>query len=404
MLKLALRNVFRNRRRSILTGLSIVLSVSIFIFLWSLVQGEAVGIFGAFIKIQSGHVRLMNPDYAKRERMLPLQYYLADYDGLRAKVAQLPGVKIATGRIKFGVLLDYQGNTKQTLGIGFDPQAEEAILGLSKKMVAGRLIGVTTDEVNIGILMAQDLGLKQGDILTVVTQTVYGSFGAKNFKVVGIFNYGSPNIDRHTFFISIPTAQQLLDLPGSVTEIFIMLKDQYRARPLAAELNKIFAGRYIAQAWQDQGAIYMFMVMINWIFGFIMVIIVLLSAFTILNTMFMTVLERTREIGMMKALGMRNGQLVSMVMLEAMVLGVLASGIGAVLGTIFMYLLTIYGIDVTTTVSKMDFPTPYVYYGVFDWLYTLAGFLLGVAAAVLASIFPALRAARLEPTEALHEI
>ncbi len=404
MLKIALRNVFRNGRRSILTGLSIVFSVAIFIFTWSLIQGEVVGIFDAFTRIQSGHVRLMHSEYAKREKMLPLQYNIADYENVRAKLSQFPEVKIATGRIKFGVLLDYNGNTKQILGIGFDPQAEESILGLSKKMIQGRLIGVGTDEVNIGIILAKEFGLKLGDTLTVVTQTVYGSFGAKNLKVVGIFNYGSPTIDRRTFFISIPTAQQLLDLSSGVTEIFIMLKDENQARPFAAQLNKLFAEQYKAIAWQDQGAIYYFMMVVQYIFGFIMVIIVVLSAFTILNTMYMTVLERTREIGMMKALGMKNGQLVGMVMLEALVLGILASLIGALLGTIAMYLLTLYGIDVTRTVSKMDFPTPYVYYGVFNWLYTLMGFLLGLAAAVLASIFPALRAAQLEPTEALHEI
>jgi len=404
LLRLAIRNVFRNTRRSILTGTSIMFSVAILIFAWSFIEGEIKGIFDTFIRFQSGNIRIMTREFARREKMLPLQYSIPDYPSVQKQVAAVPGVKIATGRLKFGVLLDFEGNTKQTLGMGIDPVAEENILDLSKKIVQGRAIRSATDEVNIGVNLARDLKMKLGDILTVVTQTAYGSLSAKNFKVVGIYDFDSPTIDRKIFLVPLNSAQDLLDLSGSASELFIITDQADSARRIAQNLAPLLGDGYKVTAWQDQGSIYFFMVLVRYLYLIILIMIVLLSAFTILNTMFMTVLERTRELGMMKALGMTNRQLIALMLWEALILGTLASLAGAVLGAGLSYYATLHGLDVSKTVENMEFPTTNVYYAVFSWSYVLTGFLVGVVCATLAAVFPALRAAKLEPTEALHEI
>jgi len=404
LLKLAARNVFRNTRRSMLTGASIMFSVAILIFAWSFIEGAIKDMSDAYIRFQSGHIRVLTEEFAKQERMFPLQYSIPDYLTVQEKIVAVPGVKTVTGRLKFGVLLDYEGNTKQTMGMGIDPAAEEPILKLSKKIVQGRVICTGTDEVNIGVNMARDLKLKLGDTLTVVTQTAYGSMSAKNFKVVGIYNFDSPTIDRKTFLIPIGSAQYLLDLPGSASEIFIITKQADAARQVAQKISGVLGQGYRVTAWQDQGAIYFFLELVRYLYLIILIIIVLLSAFTILNTMFMAVLERTREIGMIKALGMTNRRLIAMVLLEALVLGALASFIGAVLGTGLSYYASTHGLDVTKTVEKMDFPTFNIYYGDFSWKYIGVSFIIGMICSVLAAVFPALRAAKMEPTEALHEI
>jgi len=404
LLKLAVRNVFRNTRRSLLTGTSIMFSVAILIFAWAFIEGTIKDMSNAYIQFQSGHIRVLTEEFAKQERMFPLQYSIPNYLTVQEKITAIPGIKIVTGRLKFGVLLDYEGSTKQTMGVGIDPIAEEAILELSKKIVQGRAIRAGSDEVNIGVNMARDLKLKLGDILTVVTQTAYGSMSAKNFNVVGIYNFNSPNIDRKVFLIPIESAQYLLDLSGSASEIFIITKQADIARKVAQKISATLGQGYRVTAWQDQGAIYFFLELVRYIYLIILIIIVLLSAFTILNTMFMAVLERTREIGMMKALGMTNRNLIIMVILEALVLGALASLAGAVLGAGLSYYMSTHGLDMTKTVEKMDFPTFNVYYSDFSWKYIVVSFIIGMICSVLAAIFPARRAAKMEPTEALHEI
>jgi len=404
LLKLSIRNVFRNTRRSMLTGTSIMFSVAVLIFAWSFIEGTIKDMTNAYIQFQSGHIRVLTEEFAKQERVMPLQYSIPDYLTVQKKVASVPGVKIVTGRLKFGVLLDYEGATKQTMGVGIDPAAEESILELSKNMVQGRAIRSGSDEVNIGVNMARDLKMKLGDILTVVTQTAYGSMSAKNFVVVGIYDFDSPTIDRKIFLIPIESAQYLLDLSGSASEIFIIANKAEAARLVAQKISAALGSGYRATAWQDQGAIYFLLELVRYIYLIILIIIVLMSAFTILNTMFMAVLERTREIGMMKALGMTNRQMIAMVMLEALVLGALASFIGALLGAGMSYYSSTHGLDMSKTVENMDFPTFNVYYGDFSWKYILVSSIIGMVCSVLAAIFPALRAAKLEPTEALHEI
>lgn len=404
ILKIAVKNVFRNSRRSALTGASIMISVAMLIFAWSFIEGSVKDMTNAYIKFQSGHIRVLTEEFAKQERMFPLQYSIPNYLGIQKKIETVAGVKIATGRLKFGVLLDYEGNTKQTMGMGIDPAAEEPILDLSKKMVQGRVIRTGSDEVNIGVNMAKDFKLKLGDTLTVVTQTAYGSMSAKNFKLVGIYNFQSPMIDRKVFLIPIESAQYLLDLTGSASEIFILTNKIDASRQVAKKLSSLLGLGYRTVAWQDQGAIYFFLELVRWIYFIILVIIVLLSAFTIMNTMFMAVLERTREIGMMKALGMNNQQLVLMILIEALVLGAFASFIGAALGAGLSYFSSTHGYDMTKTVENMEFPTFNIYYSDFSWKYISISFIIGMICSVLAAVFPARRAAKMEPTEALHEI
>jgi putative ABC transport system permease protein len=266
------------------------------------------------------------------------------------------------------------------------------------------VIQAGSDEVNIGAKMARDLKLKLGDTLTVVTQTAYGSMSAKNFKVVGIYSFGSPVIDRKIFLIPLGSAQYLLDLSASASELFVIANDLKAARPIAKKISALIGPGFRTTAWQDQGAVYIFLVLVRWLYLIILAFIVLLSAFTILNTMFMSVLERTREIGMMKALGMTNRELITIILLEALVLGALACLVGAALGAGMSYYLSVHGLDESATVQNMEFPAYNIFYSDFGWKYIAIGFIIGLICSVLAAVFPALRAAKLEPTEALHEI
>jgi len=142
------------------------------------------------------------------------------------------------------------------------------------------------------------------------------------------------------------------------------------------------------------------------IYAVIYAFILVLASFTILNTMFMAVMERTREIGMMKALGMREGEIGRLITLEALILGVMASLVGAAFGTLLAYYVSTAGIDYTAAfkqIKDVEIPLGYIYKGEFSWLTILTGFMLGVFFAVLASVFPARRAAKLEAVEAMKE-
>jgi len=411
MFKIALRNIFRNKRRSVLTGLSIAVAVMIAVYLWSLLTGIMDNLFDNTIRMTNGHVRILNTEYVKREKMMPLEANIPNYIPVERIAEANPNVTFAAGRIKFGVLMEYKGNNKPVFGTGIVPETESNISRLDQKIVQGRMIRAGQEEMNIGVNLANDLGLKLGDTLTIVTQTAYGSITAMNLKIVGIFSYGVVSIDSRTFFLPLDKAQQLLDLDNSVTEIFVFIKDMNKAQEVAQEikasLEQVYPGRYTAKAWQDQGILFLYMGLAKNMYGFIYFLVLFLASFTILNTMYMSVLERTKEIGMMKALGLKDRQIMGVVLLEALLIGTMASFIGAIWGSGIAYYLTVVGIDFTATFEQMkdfNFPLSSVYRAIFSWGIVFFGFCMGILFSVVAAIPPAFRAAKMEPTEALREL
>jgi putative ABC transport system permease protein len=409
MIKLALRNIFRNGRRTVLTGMSICFAVMIVIYLWSLVMGILEGSFNYSILSDYGHIKITNAGYVKREKMMPISYNIPSWADIAGAASKDPEVVLYSGRIKFGVLLENKGSTKPALGIGVDPGSERPFLDLSEKVFKGRLIYPDAQEINIGHALAQELGLNVGDEITLVTQTQYNSITAMNLKVAGLISFGIATVDKKVFYLPLVKAQELLDMPGAVTEILLMTKDKETARVTAARiqagLDKKDPGALKARAWQDQMKFYPWLTLTRRIYGFIYAIVLILASFTILNTMFMAALERTKEIGMMKALGMKNKEIVLLVICEAAIIGVIASFIGAILGALISYYLSVYGIDFSAAFEKVDMnvAVPYVYKALFRWSYVITGFLFGVFFSTLAALPPALRAAKMEPTEALHE-
>ena len=419
MFKIALRNIFRNKRRSVLSGLSIAVAVMVAVYLWSLLSGIMDNLFDNTIRMTNGHVRILNADYVKREKMLPLEANIPNYKPVEKIAEENPNVTLTVGRIKFGVLMDYKGNNKPVFGTGIVPKTESKVSRLDQKIVEGRMIEPGKEEMNIGVNLANDLGLKLGDTLTIVTQTAYGSIAAMNLKIVGIFSYGVVSIDRTTFFMPLDKAQQLLDLDnpstglgaGAVTEIFVFIKDMNKAKEVAKEikisLDQVYPGQYTTKAWQDQGILFVYMGLAKNIYASIYFLVLFLASFTILNTMFMSVLERTKEIGMMKSLGMKDRQVMGVVLLEAMLIGTIASFIGAIWGSGIAYYLAVVGIDFTATFETMknfNFPLSSVYRAIFSWGIVFFGFCMGILFSVVAAIPPALRAAQMEPTEALREL
>lgn len=406
MFKLALRNILRNKRRSALTGLSIAFAVMIVIVFWTFILGVLNDMFNSYVTVSVGHIRVLNSDYLRRETMMPLNASIHDYQPLIDSIGKNKEVKLATGRIKFGVLMDVRGKNKPIIGVGIDPAREDAVLGFSKKIVSGTMIASGTKETDIGIGLAQELGLKTGDTLTVITQTAQGSLSGMNLRVAGIFNMNVASIDKRVFFLPLDQAQYLLDMDGRVTEIYVLIKKPDDAIKVSAEIKNSLPAGLTVSPWEDNGFLYFMNTIAKGMYEVLYAFILILASFTILNTMFMAVMERTKEIGMMKALGMREGEISRLIILESGILGAISSFIGAAGGALLGYYISVTGLNYSTLfekISNVEVPLPNVYHGLFRWETVLVGFVLGVVMSVAAAVFPALRAAGMEPTEALRD-
>jgi len=207
-------------------------------------------------------------------------------------------------------------------------------------------------------------------------------------------------------------AQRILEMPGEVTELLLITSNQYKAASLLPGLNELFAredksGKYILQVWnKDYELIGLFDIATK-IYNFVYIFIIILACFVLVNTLIMIINERTREIGMMSALGLRSREILYLFTIEGAIIGVIGSAIGTVLGGILTKVFSIVGIDYSAAmegVSGGDLLLEPIFYTVFSLENLVFCFVLGVVVVTIACVIPARMAARLEPTEALRQI
>jgi len=418
LIKMAVRNIGRNKRRTILTFLAVFIATIALSFGACYLKGILEGTFDNYIRLQAGHIKIHNAEYVKKERLLPLDVPVSDYEAMQESLAGMDGIDMITPRITFGVMLNVEGNNENSLGVGIDPIKERNILRLEELLTEGsRYVEADAAEMLIGKRLAGTLGVKLGDTITVITQTAFSSLGAMNFKVVGMIESGIAYLDKSFFYIPIGKCQELLDMDEMATELVIMTKDKEDAGRLVGEIatrldtsgttgkeDEFVSGddKYKVTPWQNQSNLVSAISSSKISMGIMSGIILVVAGLTILNTMLMSVFERTREIGMMMSMGMKGRRIVTLLLFEALAIGVLGGIGGCIVGSGISILTEHTGLDFSSAMENIDMPIGGIVYPDFEFALILKAFAYGIAMAVVASLYPAYRASRMQPTEALR--
>ena len=400
ILKMGFANLFRHRRRSILTGSAILLAVAITTFVQCYLRGLIDTMVYDFIRLQTGHVRLLHPDYQLKERLFPLNLNVDEVEQRIEDLKKIPAVKQVAPRIRFGTLLSF-GQTNQTgLGIGIVPQLETEIMRIEGDIRDGG--SLKPGGMVIGAILAEKLGVKLGDEVTVLGQTQYHSIAAGLFEISGILTTGFEYIDRSTFFINFDEAQEMLDMENRASELVVMGKAKEDVAGLLSALKQLSEPNDLtALSWLEQGGMGQMLRSTNASIVLLLGIVLFLAGLTITNTMLMSVLERTREIGTLKAIGMRPLRIVALFLCEGFYLGLLGSLGGTILGSAFALVLERTGIHIEGTLKNFSLPMAEVLYPHFYWEAPLLALTFGTIVAMLASLVPAYKASRMLPREAM---
>ncbi len=261
----------------------------------------------------------------------------------------------------------------------------------------------------IGDGLAQKLGVGIGDELLAVTTDINYSTYALTFTVVGIFKTGFTFMDKNFIYIPIEKAQEMLDCYGAAHEILLLLEDPETAREISSEVLGFLEENGLedtitAVPWLDSFFI-TYLPFANIAISSILLIIMLISALVILNTMLMAVVERTHEIGIIKSMGMRNGGVVALIMVEATYIGLLGVFIGGLIGSGLSILAQNTGLNFTRMMEKMEFEIAFfspIIYPKFTLGILLGAAVFCLATTLFAAIYPARKASRMEPVEALR--
>lgn len=427
---LALRNIQRNRRRTILAVISIALSVALTTFLNGFTSGVLQNMVKNITKNESGHIRIATDGFVKRSRFMPLDELIVDPEGIIRTIQTIPSlereIRAIAPRIVFGTLLSNGPKTIAAYGIAGDSKTETSVLNMDRSIVQGRYLE-HKGEIIIGEKAANALNLSVGDSIRIVTQGADYSLRLRRFSIVGLFSTGASQLDRSFFQISLEDALEFLRTGGGVQQILILLKDYTKADRISAALKQELAkaGFPIAgmafwleqsndsgntadhvriQSWTEIGEYPRLIKMVEVLYFWIWVLITFLGAFIISNIMMMVVLERKREIGILKALGLNRRETLRLFLVEGALMGLIGSGIGALVGLLLCWVLSIYGIDFSSAMGSLTFPVDPVFYAVVDPIGIAAMFVLGLVVSMLVSYLPSRRAALLDPVEAIKAV
>ena len=397
-LQFAVQNTLRNRRRSLVTVViaalgtaAILLAGGFALYTYeSLAQGAARS---------SGHLIVGLPEQFSKDEDTPLQYGLDQHAALKAALLADPDVRQVLPRVAFSGLISNGDKSTIMLATGVEPDSEFAVKGPFLNLRAGAVLesGSKNAEVMLGEGLAGSLKAQPGSNLTLLATTTDGALNALDVTVKGVFSSGVPEIDKRSVYTDIATAQKLLNTPRvSTLSVFLRrmeLTDPTQARVAAAN------PKLQVQTWRDQAFYYQAVrSLYDRIFGALGLIIAVIVVFVVANAMAMTIVERTREIGTLRALGTLPRQLMGSLALEGMVLG----GVGALLGAVAAV-----AVALLLYVVPVQMPPPpgstvgYALNITIDPLMILGTVLAMVALAMLASAWIARRTVHMPVVQAL---
>jgi ABC-type lipoprotein release transport system permease subunit len=406
--QLAWRNMWRNWRRTAIALTAIVLGLILLMFLNGMIEGSDQGIYGNAVRLYGGNIQVHAPGYrlkANRTPLLPIDAAAADAI-VAAAVAQ-PQVTAASQRIVTGGLVSTRKGAFPVKITAVQPSREALHSIQAENIAEGRyLLDEDSDAVLIGRGLADKLGVTVGDRVTVIGRAKQETMRQRPMTVVGIYDLGMAEAEQGMAFITLPEAQALYNLRGEMTEVAISLAQVGQEATVMPALAAALPG-FEVDSWTTLHPEIEEAVATKGVYTTVIGFVVLLIAsISILNLMLMAVFERTREMGVLAALGMKGRQVMALFLLEGALIGLVGALIGCTIGYAIILAFGQVGIDFGFASGLGEY-TALMGTRIYPSLHPLGVLLDGLAVviiAALASLYPAWQASRKEPAAALHHI
>ncbi len=401
--RLAWRNLWRHRRRTWLTVGAMVFCNALLVFMISFQFGSYGMMIDATLSIMTGHLQVQHKNYNADPRM---RYTVPDGLSLARQLRQQTGLESMAAR---GTAFALASSAERSFGIqitGVEPDHEPLVSNLPGLVRQGRYLeGLTTEEIVVGSVLARNLKVEVGDELTFLGSGRDGSFAAGIVTVVGIINSGNADLDRVIAQVPLGYFQDSFAMGGAVHNIAAWVEDLAAVQPMKKRLQALVADPdLVVLDWDQLQPGLRQAITADITSGFVMyAVLIVLVAFSVLNTQLMSVLERTREFGVMMSLGLRPGTLGRLVLLETAVMSLLGLVLGALLGIVITLYFQVYGFYIPGMEEAMaQYNLPGRLYPHISLLSVILGPSVVFIGGMLAAIYPSLRLYRLEPVQAMR--
>ena len=406
LLQLAFRNVFRNRRRTVMTLLMVGGGVAGLLLVGGFFAFMFRGLRESTIRNGLGHIQIFNAEHFRRDEVHVLDTGISHWQHVASNVRSADHVRGVAPRIEFYGMLSNGVKSSVFMGSAVDPDAERS-MSFSPRLASGRDLAETSSgevEALVGTGVARSMSVKVGDGLTILAVTADGALNGIDVQIVGMVNTGFKDLDDRYLRITLPSAQRLLQ-SDRVTNLVVGLDKTENTDAVAAAFTPRLSG--LAQGmtmkkWIDLAAYYkQVRTLFSGIFLFLGIIVFFMVLMASVNTLLMAMMERTREIGTMLAMGTPRPWIVALFMLEATITAILGAAVGLIGGNLIGIALNASGLHLPPPPglsTEMAFRVLHVP------MLMIGASVMVVVSLALASILPAVRASRLQIAEALAHV
>lgn len=408
ILRLAWRNLWRNKRRTWLTASAIAFVTMLMVFLITLQLGSYDLMVDSSLRIFTGQMQVQRDGYLDKPQIrtiIPDALTLAQR--LRQKPA-LNGVGIAVRAQSFALA----ASGTRSFGVqvvGTEPEFEARVSTIPGLIKSGRyLANASAQEAVLGAALAKNLHIKVGDELTLLGSALDGSVAATIVPVVGVFESGMRDLDRVLVEMPLHTFQDIFGMGQGAHAIALLAPDIKLLPLLQREVDRELptTPKLVALDWERLIPGLKQLIQADWTTGwFTYIALIVVVTFSILNTFIMSVLERTREFGIMLALGATPLRIGTLVFIETALLALIGLLIGLGIGVLIAATLSVYGFTYPGLKELMgEYGLPGLIYPKLSATSILLGPAVILVFILLAALYPALRIRKLQPVEAIHAV
>jgi putative ABC transport system permease protein len=406
LIKIAWRNIWRSRMRSAVVIFAIASGLVGGLFSSAWMNGMAVQRVQSSFALETAHIQFHHPEFSDN---FDIKKSIKATRTKLEEIAKIPGVKSVTSRFKTSAMVATANKNMGVTLIGVETESEKQVFELYKKIdtASGNYFEAKKkNSIVISKALAKELKVKLKSKIVLTFQDFNGKITGAAFKVVGIFKTDNSTWDKMHVFVQSEDLSRVLEIPDDQShEIDILLDDYTQASLISEQLQNKYTD-ILSEDWSEiQPYISFLTEYMNIMMGVFMLIILGALGFGIVNTMLMVILERTRELGMLMAIGMTKRRVFIMIMLETLFLALVGALIGEILSVLLIHYYGNAGIDISSMAEGMEsvgysaitFPVLEAYRYI---QITMMVIIIGI----LASIYPAIKGLKLDPAEAIRTI
>jgi putative ABC transport system permease protein len=414
LFKLAFRNVFRYRRRTIITFSAISYGLGLMALGICLYNGVDTHAMDNIIDYQTAHLKILAPGYFDEKDEIPLEFTIDETQEIKSLLKDNQDIKGIESRILFQASIISGMDELPCLGVAIEPEVDPLVFNIKDSIKDGRFLEPSESKIILGSGLARDLGLKVGDECTLRIFFSIEDFiwNALDLEIAGIAKTENPMVNRNSVFIPLSLAQEALSLENRVTELAVRIEDRSKLREVRDSIESRLATLskdYEVVSFEEYASDFKELMRLrSRMQALIPLMMILIATLGIVNTMLMAVMERTREIGMLAAMGMRKMEVMLVFIFEGALIGIFGSLAACVIGGLGGWWLEAKGFSLAflgEEISEMvSFLPMEVYKGDLTAGTLIFTLVFGTVISILASLYPAYKAVKLDPIQALRHV